>query len=128
MAISADGKSLACCGLHEGSNPLGAVNEPLVLTFDFDSGKQKQAHVTKEKLKGVAWRVVYHPDGFLLTQSGGSSGGVLIFHKPEEPQEFFQFKMPNTARDMDLHADGLRVATAHFDNQLRVWTMQPKGA
>jgi WD40 repeat protein len=128
MAFTADGKSLACAGLHEGSNPLGAVNEPLVLTFDWESAKQKQAHVTKEKLKGVAWRVVYHPDGFLIAQSGGSGGGFLIFYKPEEAQQFFHFKLPNTARDMDLHADGLRVATAHFDGTLRVWTMAPKAA
>ena len=39
MALSPDGKSLACSGLHKATNPLGAVQDPLVMEFDWESAK-----------------------------------------------------------------------------------------
>ena len=39
QALSADNKLLAAGGLYKATNPLGAVNEPLVLLFDWDTQK-----------------------------------------------------------------------------------------
>ena len=39
LDFTADHKQLLCSGLHKASNPLGAVNQPLVMRFDFDSQK-----------------------------------------------------------------------------------------
>jgi len=39
IAISPDGKWLAAGGLYKGTNPLGAVNEPLVLLFNWETQK-----------------------------------------------------------------------------------------
>jgi hypothetical protein len=124
MSFSPDGKSLACCGLHKAENPLGAVHEPIVLLFDFDSQKLLQSLTCA--VKGVAWRVIHHPQQFLVAASGGSGGGFLIFWKPDQPTEFHKFQLPNTARDMDVHPDGIQVATAHHDSHIRISRMATK--
>lgn len=125
MALSRDAKLLACGGLHKATNPLGAVHEPLVIAFDWDAGTAARSQVTAE-YAGVAWRVLYHPDGYLMAVAGGSGGGVLLFWKPLEEQAFFKFALPNLARDGDLHPDGRQVATAHHDRQLRISRLEKK--
>lgn len=123
ISVHRDSKRLAFGGLHKAENPLGAVHEPLVLEFEWDSQKLLQSHIA-EGLKGVAWRVAYHPDGFLIGVSGGSSGGFLLFWKPEQDKEFHRFQLPNLARDLDLHPDGIQIATAHFDRVLCISRME----
>lgn len=124
MAFSPDGKLLACGGLIKAENPLGAVHEPAVVLLDWESGKEKLVLETRAKLKGVVWNLVFHPQGFILAASGGSSGGYLLFWKPDAAQEFHQVQLPNTATGMDLHPDRLRVATAHYDGHLRLSEMK----
>jgi WD40 repeat protein len=120
ISLSVDGKLLACSGLIEASNPLGAVSNPAVVLFDFETGEEVILQRPKADLKGVGWGVRFHPDGFLVMASGGTGGGNLLFFRPGEPNEFATFKLPNTARALDLHPDGLRLATAHHDGHLRI--------
>lgn len=127
MAVAPDGRHFACSGLHKATNPLGAVHEPITLLFDWDSQKLVQSYIA-EGIKGVAWRVLFHADGYLIGVSGGSSGGFLLFWKPDQKKEFHRFKLPNLARDLDLHPDGLQLATAHYDSHLRITKMSPKPA
>lgn len=119
LAISRDAKMLACGGLFKAENPLGAVHEPLVVVFDWESQKIVQSQVA-EGVKGSLWRALYHPDGFLIGVSGGSSGGFLHFWKVENPKEAHRFALPNVARDMDLAADGSQVVTTHYDRHVRI--------
>jgi WD40 repeat protein len=119
MALSPDGKYLACAGLHKAENPLGAVLEPLVLLFEWESQKLAQQHIA-EGLKGPLWRVQYLADGTLVSVMGGSSGGVLLFWKPDQNKEIHRFSLPALARDMDLHPDGQQIATTHADKHLRI--------
>ena len=63
-----------------------------------------------------------------MGSSGGLDGGHLLFWKLEEGNEFFDFKLPDTCRDFDVHPDGLRVATSHEDKTLRLWQMTAKPA
>ena len=128
LSFSADGSFLACCGLIEASNPLGAVSNPAVLLLDWKTGKVKRLQRPKEDVKGVAWGVRFHPDGFFVAASGGTSGGFLWFWKPDQVNEFFKFALPNTGRDLDLHPDGLRLATAHHDGHVRIWEMKAKAS
>lgn len=127
IAVSPDGKHVACCGLHKATNPLGAVNEPIVLQFDWGSGKKVRTHVASG-VRGIAWQVFYLSDGTLVTGSGGSGGGYLIFWKPEGEKELHKLKLPDTLRDMDLHPDGLQLATAHHDSQVRITRLTAKAA
>lgn len=125
IAFSPDGKSLACCGLHKASNPLGAVNEPLVVVFDWESQKKTRSHVV-DGVRGLAWRVVYLSDGSLVAGSGGAGGGFLIFWKPEDEKAYHKLKLKQTLRGMDLSPDGLHLATAHWDRHLRISRMTAK--
>lgn len=128
LAISPDGKWLAAGGLYKASNPLGAVHEPLVCLFDLASDKLEpvRQQVADEIPGGVIWRLCWLADGSLLGLTGGSSGGLLLFWKPDADKDFHRFKLPNLARDMDLHPDGLQVATAHYDRHIRVTRLAAK--
>ncbi len=120
LTLRADGKELVAGGLHKASNPLGAVHEPLVLRFDWDSGKLLKSHVTEKITGGIASRCLYLKDGTVCGVSGGSSGGWLLFWNAEKEGTFHQLQLPGLARDMALHPEGNQFATVHYDRHLRI--------
>ena len=126
LALTADRKQLLAGGLHKGTNPLGAVHEPLVMRLDWESGKVLKKHVAAG-VRGVIWRQVVHPDGFVLGCSGGGGGGYLIFWK-DDAKEFHKFKMQDTARGMDLHPDGIQVAATHWNRKVSLCRLEKKVA
>jgi WD40 repeat protein len=125
IALSPDGKTLACSGLHKATNPLGAVNEPLVLLFEWGS-LTKVRSLVAAGVRGIAWQVRWLSNGNLVGASGGSGGGFLVFWKPDQDKELHKLKMPNTARWLDLHPDGLQLATVHHDGHVRISRMTAK--
>ena len=127
MALSLDGKFLACGGLYKGENPLGAVLEPLVMVFEWESQKLAVSQ-TAEGLKGPLWRIQYHPDGYLIGACGGSSGGFLLFWKLDQPKEFHRLKLPAMVRDSDLSSDKMQVATIYADKHLRITRLEAKAS
>jgi WD40 repeat protein len=128
IAVSPDGKWLAAGGLYKGTNPLGAVNEPLVLLFNWETQKLEKQQITEGITGGVIWRLRWLADGSLMGVSGGSTGGFLLFWKPDAEKAYHKFQLPTLARDMDLHPDGLRVATAHSDKHVRITRLAAKPA
>jgi WD40 repeat protein len=128
IAISPDGKWLAAGGLYKGTNPLGAVNEPLVLLFNWETLKLEKQQITEGIPGGAISRLRWLADGSLMGSCGGSTGGFLLFWKPDAEKTFHKFQLPALARDMDLHPDGLRVATAHSDKQIRITRLAAKPA
>ena len=90
---------LACAGITNVSNAFAGVGNPLVVLFDWASGKQKQLLQPKVKFQGTAWGVIFHPAGF-LAGVGGGNGGMLWFWKPDASKDFFTLKLPNNARDL----------------------------
>jgi WD40 repeat protein len=126
LAISPDQKWLAAGGLYKASNPLGAVHEPIVLLFNWESQKVEKQQIAEGITGGVVWRLRWLADGSLLGVSGGSTGGFLLFWKPDADKDYFRFQLPNIARDMDLHPDGLQVATAHHDRHVRITRLAAK--
>lgn len=126
IAVSPDGKWLVAGGLHKASNPLGAVHEPLVLLFDLTTQKLEKQLIAEGITQGVIWRLKWLSDGSIMGLSGGGSGGILLFWKPDAEKDYHRFLLPSLARDMDLHPDGLQVATAHFDRHLRISRLAAK--
>jgi WD40 repeat protein len=123
--LSPDGKHLAFAGLHKATNPLGAVSQPLFLRFDWESQTLLRSHIS-EGVEGIGWRPIFHSDGFLIGCNGGKSGGQLLFWNADNDATFHKFKVPDTARDFDLHQDGIQVATAHYDRTVRISKMAAK--
>ena len=94
--------------------------------FDWQTGKESKLLRPKENVNGLIWGLRFHPSGFVIACSGGTGGGFLWFWKPDQVNEVSSLKLPNTARDMDLHPDCLRIATAHHDGKVRVSLMGSK--
>ena len=128
LALGPGNKHLACGGLYQASNPLGAVHEPIVLRFDWESQKVLKKHVSTDIKNGVIWRTLFLPDGMLVGCSGGGAGGILLFWGENDEKPMHQFKLPDTAREMDLHPDGLQLATVHYDKKLIITKLAPKEA
>ena len=127
LAVSPDNKYLAACGLHKATNPLGAVNEPIALLFDMKTNKKVRTQ-PGSGVKGIAWQLSWLNDGSLAVASGGSGGGFLLFWRPDSDKEYHRFKLPDTARDMAMHPDGLQLATVHYDRHVRISKLTPKPA
>jgi len=127
MAFRPDGGLLACAGITDVSNAFAGIGKPLVVLFDLTTGQRKQLLRPKTDFQGTCWGVVCHPDGFLVG-AGGGNGGALWFWKPDAAQAFHTLALPNNARDLDLHADGKRLAVPFFDGAVRVYDMTPKAA
>ncbi len=120
LSLPRDGSFLACGRLINASNPLGAVSNSAVLVLNWKTGAMKTLQHPKEDINGVAWGVRFHRDVFIIAASGGISGGFLWFTESDQESEFFKFALPNTSRDLDLHTDGIQIATAHTDGIIRI--------
>jgi WD40 repeat protein len=128
LAISPEGKWVAAGGLYKATNPLGAVHEPLSLLFDCETQKLEKQQIADGIPGGVIWRLRWLGDGSLMGVTGGSTGGILLFWKTDADKPFHTFKLPALARDMDLHPDGLQVATVHSDKHVRITRLAAKPA
>lgn len=125
LAFSPDAKQLVAGGLHKATNPLGNVQEPLVLRFDWESAKMIRQHLTDGNPNERIWGLQYHPQGFLIGGIGGGKGQLVFWNEPEE-KPFHVFALPQTARGVSLHPDGLQIATTHFDSKLRITKLAEK--
>ncbi|MDA1014821.1 MAG: hypothetical protein O3A00_10270 [Planctomycetota bacterium] len=126
MNFSHDGKFVACSGITNVSNAFAGIGNPSVVVFDWATGKQQIEHLSKAKLSGVAWGVAFHANGMRIAASGGGGGGFLLFWKPDDATEFHQFKLKDTARDLDLSPSGLQVATAHHNGHVSISRLEAK--
>lgn len=123
MAFSPDGRALACAGITDVTNAFAGIGKPVIVLFDWLTGGRKELMRPKEDWTGVMWGVAFHSPGLILGVGGGSSGGSLWFWRLGEPRSFFSFKLPSQTRDLDLHPDGKRLVTAHFDGAVRILDM-----
>lgn len=120
LAISPNGSEVYAAGTHKGSNPFGAVHEPLLLRFNWADGALTKSHVCDGIPGGLLYRTVALSDATVAAVSGGSSGGILLFFNASQDKEVHRAGLPSLARDMDLHSGKGLVATAHFDQHLRI--------
>jgi WD40 repeat protein len=125
MAFSPDGAFLASAGITDVTNAFAGVGKPVIVLFDWPTGKVRHLLRPRENYQGTAWGVAFHRDGFLVGVGGGN-GGMLWFWKPDKAQDFFALKLPANGRDIDLHPDGRRFAVACADGAVRLYEMGPK--
>lgn len=126
IAVSPDNKAVAAGGLYKSSNPLGAVHEPLVQLFNWETKELLKNQIAEGITQGVIWRLQYLADGTLMGVNGGGSGGHLLFWKADSEKDVSRYQLPALARDMDLHPDGLQVVTAHYDRHVRISRLAAK--
>ena len=125
LEFNTDGTVLACAGITDVTNAFAGVGQPLIELWDWKEAKQLSQHRSKGKSEGVAWGVAVHPENFTIGILGGRAGGIMFFWKPDSKDEFHQFKLPDSARDLDLHPDGVQLVTAHYDKHVRISSMDP---
>lgn len=126
MAISPGNEYLAACGLHKCTNAFAGVNEPHAVLFRWDNQEVVRSFSADGIPNGALWRGRFLSDNTLAAVCGGGSGGQLLFWKADADKDFHRLGLPNLARDMDLHADGLQIATAHYDNHVRITRLYAK--
>jgi WD40 repeat protein len=126
LVFNAEGTQLAASGITNVSNAFAGIGNVCVVLVNWADGKEIVQYASKEEVKGVAWNVAFHPQGFVMAGGGGRGGGYLFFWKGTEKDEFHAFKLPNVARDMSLAPDNLHVATPHFDSHLRISRLADK--
>jgi len=127
MTISPDGKWLVAGGLYKATNPLGNVQEPLAVRFEWETTKPVRNHITDGNANNTLWGVHYHPQGFLIGCIGGGKGQLAFWNEGDE-KPFHVFNLPGTARGMAVHPDNLQIATTHFDSKLRITRLEAKPA
>ncbi len=127
MALAPNGAELMAAGTHKGTNPFGAVHEPLALRFGWTDGALLRSHVCDGIPGGLVHRVQWIDAATVVGVSGGSSGGILLFFNGTQDKEIHRFGLPSLARDMDLHLPSSLVATAHYDQHLRITGLFKKG-
>lgn len=126
MGFSKDGKLLGCGGITNVSNAFAGVGNPAIVLVDWQAAKETVTHLSKGNIQGVAWGLCVHPEGFTIGATGGPGGGHLLFWKLDQKDEFHSLNLGATARDLAIHPDGVQLATAHFDRQLRLSKMAAK--
>lgn len=126
LSVSADGRWLAAGGLHKATNPLGNVQEPLAVRFSWESGEPTVSHTVEGLANHTLWDCRFHPSGVLVGCVGGNGGHLLFWQEGEKP--LHKADLPDTARGLALHPDGLRLAAAHHSRRATLVLMAPKAS
>ena len=128
LRFKPDGSQWASAGISKVSNSFAGVQDPIIVLFDWATGKEtKQLKSADSNVKGIAWGVRFHPAGFVIGAIADRNGkGELWFYRPEEEKAFHTLKLPSAARGLDLLSDHRRVAVAHADGHVRLYSMTAK--
>jgi len=115
IAFDAKGASMACGGLSDAQSNGFCPGTPLVLVFDWSTGKETQQLKLANKSDGPINGVRFLSDGTVVgygeTQNG--AGTELAFWKPDKSEPFHSVK-GQSAYDLDVHPDGLRLLAPLF--------------
>ncbi len=125
--FSPDGSELASAGITKVVNSFAGVQDPIIMLFDWKTGKATAQLKPDKSFQGIAWGVRFHPEGFLIGAGANRSGkGELWFRKPGEEEFFHTMPLPKAARGLDLLHDGRHLAVAHSDGAARIYRMTEK--
>lgn len=121
IALKPDGSQLALGGIINVTNAFAGVGEVAIVLVDLAQSKIALQLEAKEKIRGAAWGVAYHPANFWIGLSGGGGGGWLYFWKGDVAHEFFKLKLKTDGRGMSMSSDATQIAVAHSDMHLRTY-------
>lgn len=130
MQFRPDGNQWASAGITKVTNSFAGIQEPIIVLFDWASGKEvKRLQSPDKNVKGIAWGVRYHDDGFVIGAIADRSGkGEVWFYPPDKDAPLHTLKLPSAARGLDLLSDQRRLAIAHADGHVRLYQMTEKAA
>jgi WD40 repeat protein len=123
ISFTPDGKLMACSGITDATNIFAGVGKPLVVLYDWASGKQARLLRPAADFQGVAWSILPHPSGIWIGLGGGGSGGRLWFWRGQETKSFHDVQLPLVGRGMDLHPDQRRLAVVGHDTNVRIYLL-----
>lgn len=123
IAFRSDGKQLALGGITNVTNAFAGVGEVAIVVMDVESGEVAIQLQTKAKIRGTAWGVAHHDEGFWIGVTGGGGGGWLCSWKGDVAEEASSIKLKSDGRGMSVSPDGTQVAVAHADKRLRIYAL-----
>lgn len=112
LAFDHDASRLACSGTRpkNGGNVQGV---PLVLLFDWQTGKLLQTLELGAVSDVYVCDLRFHRDGFLMAVTSGNPGtGKFLFQRPEDTEPFYLSKTLPNCHSLSLHPNGRRLAIA----------------
>jgi WD40 repeat protein len=126
MQFNPDGGLWASAGITKVVNSFAGIQDPIIVVFDWKTGKATKQLRAGEKFKGVAWAVRFHPQGFTIGAGAEKNGkGEIWFYKGDQEKAFHTFPTKSAARALDLVGNE-RLAVAHADGSVRVYQMTAK--
>ena len=123
IALKPDGTQLALGGIINVSNAFAGVGEIAIVLVDVSQSKVALQLEAKDKVRGAAWGVAYHPEAFWIGLAGGGGGGWLYFWKGDVAHEFFKLKLKTDGRGMSMSPNSTEIAVAHSDMHLRIYSL-----
>ncbi|MEK6235550.1 MAG: WD40 repeat domain-containing protein [Planctomycetales bacterium] len=118
LAFNASGELLACGGMTNAKSNSFCPGEPLVVVFDFKSGKETTRLKPSQKADGPINSLRFLSDGTLAGVGEGASGASLAFWKLDQATPIHSVKRAS-GYDLDVHPDGLRLAASRFETNGR---------
>lgn len=109
MAMRADGKLLACGGMTNAKSNAFCPGDPLVLLFEFPSGKPAGELKPSQKADGPINALRFLPDNSLVGIGEGAAGASLAFWKTDQAAPVHSIKC-SSGYSVDLHKDQRRLA------------------
>ena len=118
LAFDPDGKRLVCGGMRDAKSNAFCPGKPIVVEFDWASGKKKAELVATGPMEGPFHALRFLPESILAGQGESHKGSGIAFWKPGETKPYHTVK-GQSAYSIDLHPDGRRIAVAEFEAQGR---------
>jgi WD40 repeat protein len=110
LAFDRAGKTLAVGGTRP-KNGGSVQGIPLVLLFDFESGKLLHTLELGATKDCYVHDIRLHDDGFVMAVTSGTPGsGQVLFQRPGDEEPFFQYTKLANCHSLSMHPNGQLLA------------------